>query len=362
MFKLGSVFSGASLLVISAAIVQAQPTQPLGPRVPKAQEITVPVPTLTGELANGPIVPATDPSTRASAMAQLTRAFQNEELPVRSLPPFMMKVSFTAAGNAGLTGSGTMTEYWVDALHWKWTVQLGEVTVTQQGSNHQVGGTQPSATVPSRIQMLRSMVTYATQIPGPNTTIRTSMAQQNGASLTCLLSSKLPPASVSTRQWPEEERCMDNATGLLTVFSVAPGVYTNFGYTRNQQFHGRTIPDRITTMINGTVVLDAQVSVSDLGSIDRSFFANTPEMLGKATSLSLWTRFPMSVPDSSGKIRPVIVHATIDMLGNATDVELCAAADPTLAQTALDLVKKTNYGPNGLQRDAYINVQFGTLD
>ncbi len=226
----------APRLLILAAIVQAQPVQPLGPRVPKAQEITIPVPTLTGELASGPIIPAADPSTRASAMAMLNNAFQKEELRVRSLPPFLMKVSFTASGDAGLTGSGTMTEYWVDALHWKWTAQLGEVTVTQQGSNHQVGATQPSATVPSRIHMLRSMVTYATQIPGPNSTIRTSMAQQNGAALTCLLSSKLPPTSASTRQWPEEERCMDNATGLLTMFSVAPGVYTNFGYTRNQQF------------------------------------------------------------------------------------------------------------------------------
>ena len=56
----------------------------------------------------------------------------------------------------------------------------------------------------------------------------------------------------------------------------------------------------------------------------------------------------------------MIVHATIDPGGNVIEEELSAASEPQLAQSALDLVKKTNFGFSAAdQRDAYINVRFG---
>jgi hypothetical protein len=54
----------------------------------------------------------------------------------------------------------------------------------------------------------------------------------------------------------------------------------------------------------------------------------------------------------------VIVHCSIDVYGNVLEQELASAADPALAEIALDLVKETNFSAQGAQRQAYINVRF----
>ena len=55
------------------------------------------------------------------------------------------------------------------------------------------------------------------------------------------------------RIWQEEEYCVDNNSGLIMVHSIAPGTFAVFGYNANQQFHGRTMPDRISIDVGGTL-------------------------------------------------------------------------------------------------------------
>jgi hypothetical protein len=187
--------------------------------------------------------------------------------------------------------------------------------------------------------------------------IRTASATWNNRPVTCvLLSGGTPgPNAATGRLWEEGETCIDNSTGLLQVFSRAPGSYNIYGYSKNVNFHGRFIPDTITLFNNGSQVLESRlVSIDDASAADQSLLKPTSEIRATddPTNNFVNQRFPMNVPSTlvSGQVKPVIVHAQIDRNGNVTEEELTAAADPSLAQPALDLVKQTNFGQNATAR------------
>jgi hypothetical protein len=172
-----------------------------------------------------------------------------------------------------------------------------------------------------------------------------------------------PAAQTQGRLWEEEEYCIDNATGAIQILSIAPGTYTVYGYSRNQQFHGRLIPDRITISVAGATILDAQMDMTDSTVVNAGQLAPKPEMLanGPVITLMLPTRFALDSPVASptGMVQPVIVHAQISADGSVVEAELCAASNSSLAQSALDLVRQTTFPPTGItQRQAYINVRF----
>jgi hypothetical protein len=69
------------------------------------------------------------------------------------------------------------------------------------------------------------------------------------ARLTVLL---LPLAAFAADEIPDLSRvrevdleyCIDNASGLMQVHSIAPGTYFVYDYSGNQQYHGRIEPHR----------------------------------------------------------------------------------------------------------------------
>jgi len=349
----------------------AEASQPVGstpelPRIPSSvREVrgpSVPVPPDVQELAVGSIQPAVSPADRAAAFGLLERAAQNSKMHIQTMFPYELRVSFTAGGDVQYTGAGELTESWQSGQSWRWTANLGGYSIVRIGAQGQTADAQPVSMIPMRIQMMRDAIFWAARTPGANFMVRTALAQLNGRPVTCLLTSNMRPTVGSARLWEEEEHCIDNASGLLRIYSVAPGTYAIYGYDGNQQFHGRAVPDRITTYIDGTIALDAQISLVDLGAVDADLFTITPEMRAAGPAIGLITaqRFPLDVGDVSATARPVIVHATIDPGGNVIEEELSAASEPQLAQSALDLVKKTNFGFSAAdQRDAYINVRFG---
>src|SRR5581483_8788168 len=127
--------------------------------------------------------------------------------------------------------------------------------------------------------------------------IRTAAAQLNSRPITCILLSHMPaPANQSPgRLWEETEYCVDNASGLLQVYSEAPGTYIVYGYGRNLQFHGRVIPDQISGYVGGAQVVAAQLSIEDLGSVDKADFTPTDEMRARGSAAPMITgmRFPL---------------------------------------------------------------------
>jgi hypothetical protein len=129
------------------------------------------------------------------------------------------------------------------------------------------------------------------------------------------------------------------------------------------QFHGRSLPDRITIFVNGAQVADAEFTVTDAGTVDSALLTPTAEMIANGPVIQTMApaRFPIDVPNPlpSKIIQPVIVHAEVDPAGNLLDEEVSAASDSALAQIALDVVKATNLPHTAFaQRQEYINVRF----
>jgi hypothetical protein len=157
--------------------------------------------------------------------------------------------------------------------------------------------------------------------------------------------------------WAEQEYCIDNGSGLLDVFSPAPGSYFTYDYGRNH-FHGRVVPDHVTASVGGLPVLDAQIAISDANGEDMP----VPEAVGYKPGISLAAgqRFLVTAPNNfaASSIQTVIVHAAISPEGSALDEEISTSADPRLSQVALDIVRQHAFPRALTQRDVYVSVGF----
>lgn len=325
----------------------------------------VPVPPDPHELVTGEVRIASTPADRAAALTLLGRALQNAPSHATGTPPFRFDVSFSAAGPSAYTGTGLLTETWLSGTSWRWTADLGGSSVIRVGSNGRKVDEKHVSEIPMRAYMLRNAIFWRYQPPALDAQIRTATVTWNGKPVTCLLTSGMvgQAAQTQARLWEEREFCIDNASGLLQIHSIAPGTYTVYGYSRDLQFHGRSMADSITIYANGSQVADASFSIADAGTVDPALLTPTPEMIanGPAIQTASPVRFAINVPNPfpSRTIEPVIVHAEVNPAGNVMEEEVSAASDPALAQIALDLVKQTNLPHSGLfQRQVYINVRF----
>jgi len=322
---------------------------------------SVPVVANPHEPVTGSIQIASSPADRAAALALLERARQNGLTHRAGTEPYRLEATFSAGGPAAYTGQGQMTETWLTGQRWLWTASLGSYSVTRTlGFGSATGEKYPGA-VAMRVQMLRNAIFWGIQaVPGNQ--IRTAAVPVNGRPATCILMSGMVAPTEQTRLWEESEYCIDKASGLVQVHSIAPGTYSIYSYDRNLQFHGRSTPDRIAIYVNGALALDAQVTLEDAGSVDPTQLRPTPEMIaaGPIATLGLWTRFPIDVPSASvsGLAKPVIVHASVDGSGKVVEEELSSASDAALAQTALDVVKNAKFAAGDTQQQMYINVRF----
>jgi len=342
---------------------QVAPARAARGAIAEAGPVSAAIPADPHEPVSGAVRTAATPAERAAALALLERAKQNSKMHMPGMPPYSLSVSFQASGNAGIVGSGELTETWMNGQNWRWTASLGGYSLVRISSRGQVWDQQRVAAIPMRVQMLRGAIFWAVKATPSSWQIRTAAVQWNGRPATCLLVSGFVAPPDQPRIWEEEEYCIDNASGLLQVHSIAPGTFVVYGYSKQLEFHGRLIPDRITAHVGGGAALDAQVGMTDAGSVDQALLTVSPEMMANGPPIMLETgmRFPMNVPNgpAGGVIQPVIVHATIDGHGKVLEEEVSSAANPALAQAALDLVKKTNFGAAGsTQREAYINVRF----
>jgi hypothetical protein len=121
------------------------------------------------------------------------------------------------------------------------------------------------------------------------------------------------------------------------------------------------LPDRITAWVGGIPVLDAQITITEAGSVDASTLTPTADMIaaGLGISLAAGQNFLINPPGGyDDAIQTVIVHAELAPAGNVLEEEISASADPRLSQTALDLVKQHGFPPAETQREVYVNVRF----
>jgi hypothetical protein len=205
--------------------------------------------------------------------------------------------------------------------------------------------------------------------------IRTASAAWNGESITCVLISGggNSPQMEQGRRWVETEYCVNAQTGLLRIYSEAPGIYTVYDYTNAVQFHGKTLPGKIAVTEGESTVLEMRVdSLSDAGAINPGLLSPTPEMNGQGSAVLIGypMRFPIYAP-GPGTVdgyneHPIIVHGVLNTDGTIADAVALQTSNSTLSNAALGVVKKFRQpapippGSIGAQREVFINVRLRT--
>ncbi len=305
----------------------------------------------------------TDGHQRLAALQLLQRARWNYNLHADGGAPYTMKVSLTATGQSDHDVSGTMEDSWASRSSWSWKATFAGATQVRQVNGGMIyGSTDP---VPMRIQMARSALFWPIIWQPENNMIRSAKVKYQGRKITCLLVSGSVAPQPAPRFWVETEYCVDPTSGLLQMWSEAPGVYTVYDYTDAIDFHGHIIPRNISVNENGSSVLRIRVaSIEDAIDAEPKTLEPTTEMIAQGPSFtsSMPSRFPMVIdpdPMAPAWIQPVIVHATVsDYDGQVLEAEALQNSDRKLADAAVELVKNTSFTPWGMQREVFVNVQF----
>jgi hypothetical protein len=306
------------------------------------------------------------PSDRSAAIDLLARARQNHNL-YSIGGPFALKVAFETNGTTLNEGAGTMEEMSDGAGHWRWSAQLQGSDVVRIGSNGHVYGTNPSEPIPLRVQLLRSALEWPIyRNAGTAAVIRSANVAHGGNEVTCMLLSRSVPPNPAPRAWVETEYCVDPATGLLQMWSEAPGIYAVYDYNGAAEFHGHTLPWQIAIFEEGSLVVQAHVeSLEEAPNLDSNLFKPAADMVdaGESFTLASPSRFPMRVDPSdaptSTYFQPVIVHATLDAQdGRVLDAEALQTSDRDLSRAAIEMVRSTSFPASGFQQEVFINVQF----
>ena len=319
----------------------------------------------------------TKPADRSAALDLLDRARQNFNLHNISTP-YALKVSFETNGAAEMEGEWTMEEISSGEAHWRWmataTAQSQDFVVIRIGANGHVYGTNPSEPVPLRVQLVRSALRWPIMRNAGASAIRAADVERDGKAMSCLLLSASIPPNPAPRSWVEREYCIDRATGLLQMWSEAPGIYAVYDYSGAAPFHGHTLPRQISIFEDGPPAVQVRVeSFEDAPNLDPNLFKPAPEMAdaGESFTLASPSRFPMRVDPSDAPtspfFQPVIVHAILDAQdGSVLDAEALQNSDKDLSRAAIEMVRSTSFPPSGFQQEAFINVQFhmpaATLD
>jgi hypothetical protein len=213
--------------------------------------------------------------------------------------------------------------------------------------------------------MVRSALYWPITRNAGASAIRATDVERDGKAMSCLLLSASIPPNPAPRSWVEREYCIDPATGLLQMWSEAPGIYAVYDYG-GFNFHGHTLPRQVSIFEDGRLAVQARVeSFEDAPSLDPNLFKPTAEMADAGGSFTLASpnRFPMRVDPSDGPtspfFQPVIVHATLDaQYGSVLDAEALQTTDRDLSRAAIDMVRSTSFPASGFQQEVFINVQF----
>ena len=279
---------------------------------------------------------------RRAVEAQLRDAFMKRAVPAGG-EPYTLKISFDVSGDTQEIGPGEMEETRNPAGVRRWTGHLGSYSITRiiTAGTHDTGSPGP---IPMRLYMARE---YAGGAPlTPMGSMRTANGTLNGTPLNCVLSSQKQTV-VPGRDWSETEYCIDSQSGLLRVYSTAPGMYVVYEYG-GSSFHGRVVADQVTITVAGKIVLQGSITLKnpDLDSLDPTLFTPTSQMATNGVQLTgppthhVQSRGTIT---ASGPIQPIVVHAMVSPDGSVVEAEALQTLDPELSQSAVDLVKKTKY-------------------
>ena len=307
------------------------------------------------ELATGRITRPGTPKEISAVFSLVDLARRNIGIYENVSLAFAMKVSFTAAGAVSYTGSGTMEEIRVDRGTERWSATLGDYSILRIFQNGTAHDQKSPGPIPLRIQMLRAALFWPFSTAFPRDHVRTMAAVWNGRSVTCVLRSlatNMEPMPSAGRYWREREYCIDPRSGLLQIYSEAPGIYVLYDYRVTPKFHTLTIPSRVTIFEDGTKVLDANIDSVEDPLPTANLFEPTADMSGAGAVLATPLHFLRNPPQNCGivmegpvsEIEPIIIHASIGNDGSVLEAEPLQTYDPLLSELALSRVTSMNFG------------------
>lgn len=340
-------------------------TSPIG----FSQRQLAPVPEDPHELATSGARQLTTPAERGAVVSLLNRSAVNFAFHARGATPYILKSSFTAANAWSDQGQGQLEEDWANGQTWRWSTTVGGYSQLRVFSNGIAYDT-VRAPMPMPVQLLRTAIFNPVRGVGINRQIRSVTASWKGAEVTCALFGGGENPGATGRHWTETEYCADPKTALLHIYSDAPGIYVVYDYAGATQFHGRTIPSKVSIFENGQNVMDAQITLTDGEFANSTLFTATEQMIssGPGAMVAAPERFPRFLPASASDasaqtaIQPTIVHAIIDAEGNVK--EAIALQSTAVSAAALEAVKQSNFGRTAapgnvrFQRQAFIDVRF----
>lgn len=366
------------LLLLATSFAFAQSAPLAQDSEPQRAPFVIPRPPIPAdplELATGATKILDTPEERATMLGLLERARQNSDLwgPTK---PYVLKLSYNSSGNALYTGSGEMTQIWMSPARFRFDAQLGGFTQTRLFTGGRAYDQRSNSFVPLRLQMVRNVVFWPMNF-APRAMLRIAAGKLGETDLLCgLFSSNLNSpeemSAVPGRRWVEVEYCVDPKSGLLRVYSEAPGIYAVYDYSEPLEHNGHVLPRNINVTEAGQNMLNVHLeSIADPSPNDVAALTPGPALAsaGLGNPLSFPIRFQQLAPAPTGykgEIHPVIIHAILDGDGRALDQEPLQTADPVLTQAAMDLVRTRNFPPATggnqrivrAQREVFINVKF----
>src|SRR6202162_5340452 len=242
---LGTVLLQAPLVAQVARAVRALP--------PLAQP---PVPSDPLELVTGNAQPVQDVTQRAEIINLLLNAHRHSNVRAQ---PYDLKTTFTASGSSASNGMWQLEDMWSGGAY-RWTAQGPNYSAVNLQSNRIMYSNQPANSLPLRLLQVREAIFYSEPMLGPRASLRTATGNINGVDVVCaLISHNAPtPGQTGGRRWDEEEYCVDPKAGTLMTYSLAPGLYVQYDYSKALRFHGKLIANKFTITQAGQTVVEAQ--------------------------------------------------------------------------------------------------------
>jgi hypothetical protein len=177
---------------------------------------------------------------------------------------------------------------------------------------------QPAISLPLRLAQVREAIFYSEPVVGPRASLRTASGNLNGVDLVCALiaHNAAPSGQTGGRRWEEEEYCVDPKAGTLITYSLVPGLYVLYDYSKALQFHSKLIANNFTITQAGQTVVEAQTeSVTDPSNNPAAFQTAGLNQIGVGPIMSApWhlrsmRTSPAGAPGATAQIVSAARHA-----------------------------------------------------
>jgi hypothetical protein len=225
-----------------------------------------PIPADPLEMVTGNAEAVQNTEQRAAATALVINAHALSNVRAQ---PYHLKTSFVSSGKLPSDGNWILEDISPSRTIYRWTAQgpnyAGVNLYTGVAPallyTNQLGGV-----LPLRLAQVRAAIFFNVPVVGPQLSMRTASGYLNGVKLDCVLTTFgfRTQALTGGRGWEESEYCVDPSTGLMTIYSLVPGLYVHYDYTNAIKFHNKIIPSSFTISEAGQVVIEAKTeSLSD---------------------------------------------------------------------------------------------------